>query len=211
MTTTTQSPPPVDGAQPPAPRPGVRLKAPGAAPLPPDENDPTETPLPEAPADPAAESPPAKPSRRRRVREVVDSAIAQPDSSGEPTTPETRSSRTSTEKPVAGPKLIDRGELEDDITSAIKGAGELANANYAPDGTPLYLVDEVEARGMAAPAARVIDRKLPGAIKDPDAQDAFAAGITLARYLWRQIRLYYEIKRPAKDETGDGDQEQPEA
>lgn len=75
------------------------------------------------------------------------------------------------------------------------------NDRRAP-GTPLWIADEAEARGVAEPAANVIDRHLPSAIRDPDARDAFAAALTLVRYLWRQIRLRAELRKTARDAGG---------
>lgn len=92
------------------------------------------------------------------------------------------------------------------------GAGEIANGRVAP-GTPLLLVDRAdEAEPAAKPLSRIIARKMPSAIKDQDFRDAAAAGIVVVRYVWRQIRLYYEMRRAtAADAAPQHDQEPPAA
>jgi hypothetical protein len=139
----------------------------------------------------AAPTPEPKPKRSRvqRAKDRVASAAEQLQSSGEPGTT-TPSTTGSTDRP----KFVETKQLEDDLTQALRGASEIANDRFTP-GTPLLLADEPEARGVAGPAARIIGRNLPAGMAEPNAQDAFAAGITLARYLLRQVRLYFEVKR----------------
>lgn len=216
---TTPSQPPESEQPPNAPRPGVRMRAPGAAPSLPEEVSeprpttgegihPEEQLAPPAPTPDQAETPP--PTRRKgrlqRVREAVESSAGQRQPSDPSETIPSTKGRTRP-PPIDRPKLIDKAELAGDLTNLFQAAGEKANERLAP-GTPLYIAADAEARGVAEPVASILDRHLPNAVRDPDARDAFAAAITLVRYAVRQIRLRAEIRRRLDAGSGEEPAEQ---
>lgn len=215
---TTPSQPLDDEQPPPAPRPGVRMRAPGAAPSLPAEGSESPSPAPAAdplqPSSPPATLEPAQPptmvEKVRRARASRSGKGSAATSAADPK-PTTNSSTASTDPDDPAPQLIEPGLLAEDLTEILQGASEAANDRWAPAGTPLYLADEREAAGVATPISSMITRHMPSAIKEPDAKDAFAAGITLTRYLVRQIRLYFEIRRVNRAAGEPQPEQQPQA
>lgn len=219
MSETNPNPPLDDEQPPPAPRPGLRLPPPGAVPALPPASEPEATTPPAAAGEPdlqpAAERP-AKKTRKVKGRSAGGSRTGSKPGSPDATTTPTSSSTGSSEQGFRvepPPQLVEPTQLTEDLTAMLLAVGATANDRYAP-GTPLFIADRAEAHGVARPAARVITRHTPaglGGPGNPDLADAIAAGITLVRYMVRQIRLWFEVKRHRAAGTGPGDQDVEDA
>lgn len=129
--------------------------------------------------------------------------LSRPSSPGpEPTRDPGSYSPTSTDGAVRTPAadvaaLAAAPDWEDGLVHAVHAAGDQLNELLAP-ATELFLTDVNDEHGIAAPASRIIARRLPArmlAVGNPDVKDAGAALLVLARYALKQINLFRAYKR----------------
>lgn len=186
-----------------------------------------------SPQSPAGEAVPAvapplfQPSRRRARGEnpsgSPDDAAAgsparsEPRESDElpPPSPTTSSSPGSTDEPGRGQRvgsaapriaLRDMPQLRDGIAQAVHAIGDELNDRVAP-GTELFLTDEHDEQGIAAPASRLILRRLPpdlAASANPDFADAVEALIVIARYAVKQLNVMRALRRLRREQEQAG-------